>query len=166
MSGASGRFFAPDMQTGFRGPSPAAGLTVLKQVSTDLTVLGEVSTQHFFEHATAEPGVRYQFGDEARASAALAWRTWASGTSRVDLVPELALLSLQRDRENGVALRASGGDVLYGQLGVRAVLGSVSIGASVKRAVATRLHESAEQQGSEGLEVVRAALVFGWATRL
>jgi hypothetical protein len=165
-TGANGEPFAPDMQTGFRGPSPAVGLTVLKQVSADLTVLGEVNYQHFFEQTYAGTGIRYQFGPEARANAALAWRTWASGTRRVDLVPELVLLSLQRDRENGVPLPASGGDVLYGQLGVRAILGPVSIGASVKRAVATRLNESAVQQGSEGLETYRAALVVGWATRL
>ncbi len=46
------------------------------------------------------------------------------------------------------------------------VVGSLSVGASVKRAVARRLNEGAGQQGSEGLEAYRAALVLGYATRL
>jgi hypothetical protein len=163
---ANGEPFAPDMQSGFHGPSPAAGLTVLKQVSTDFTVLGEASYQYFFEQSYAGAGLRYQFGGEGRVNAALSWRAWASGSSRIDLVPEVSFLSLARDREGGVPLRASGGDVLYGQLGVRAALGPISLGVSVKRALATRLNEASEQQGSEGLEAYRAAIVVGWATRI
>jgi len=36
----------------------------------------------------------------------------------------------------------------------------------VKGAVAKSLNEAADQQGSEGLESYRAALVLGWSTRL
>lgn len=162
----NGGFYAPDMQTGFNGPSPALGVTVLKQLSTDFTLLLEANHQAFFERTYPGPGITYQFGAETRANAALSWRAWAGGTSRVDLVPELAVLNLQRDREDGVALQASGGTILYGQLGARVTLGSLSIGASVKRAVAKSLNEAADQQGSEGLESYRAALVLGWSTRL
>ncbi len=158
-------YFAPDMQTGFRGPSPAAGLSLLKQLSADFTALGEVNYQAFFDQNYAAAGYRYQFGAESRASAALVYRLWASGSSRIDLAPELSLLNLQRDRENGVALRASGGAILYGQVGMRASLGSFSVGASVKRAAMKWLNEAANQQGSEGLEDFRAALVLGYATR-
>lgn len=158
--------YAPDMQTGFRGPSPSAGLTVLKQLSGDLTALGEVNHQAFLEQRYPATGARYRFGAETRVNAALAWRLLASGAGRLDLVPELSALDLQRDREDGVALRASGGTILYGQLGARWTLGGLSVGASVRRAVARSLHEGAEQQGSEGLEAFRAALVLGWSSRL
>jgi hypothetical protein len=160
-----GAFFAPDMQTGFRGPSPGAGLSVLKQLSTDLSFLGEVNHQRFLDRGYGAAGYRYQFGAETRANAALAYRLWASGTRRIDLAPELSLLNLQRDRADGTALDASGGTILYGQLGARVTLGAFSIGASVKRAVARRLNEAAEQQGSEGLESYRAALVLGFAVQ-
>lgn len=162
----AGGYYAPDMQTGFRGSSPAAGLTVLKQLSTDFTALGELNYQHFFDQRYGEAGYRYQFGAETRMNAALVYRTWAAGPYRIDLAPELSVLNLQRDRADGVALQASGGTILYGQLGARATLGALSIGASVKRAVAKTLNEGADQQGSEGLEAFRAALVVGWATRL
>jgi hypothetical protein len=158
--------FAPDMQIGFGAPSPAVGVTVLKQLSQDLTLLGEVNTQSFFPHTYADAGIRYQFGTETRVNAALPWRAHAAGRTRVDVVPEVVFLNLQRDREDGATLRASGGSVLYGQLGVRASFGAFSVGAAVKRPLATRLNESAEQQGSEGLEVFRAALVIGYATRI
>ena len=161
-----GDFFAPDMQTGFRGPSPAGGVTVLKQVSDDFTLLGEVNYQYFFDQSYTEAGIRYQFGAETRVNGAVAWRAYASGRTRIDLAPELVLLNLQRDRQDGAALRASGGTILYGQVGVRGTFGPVSVGAAVKRAVATRLNEASEQQGVEGLEVFRAALVVGYATRL
>lgn len=160
-----GAFHAPDMQTGFRGPSPAAGLSLLKQLSVDVTALGELSHQAFFDQRYSEAGHRYRFGAETRLNAALVYRLWASGASRVDLAPELALLDLQRDRLDGAPLLASGGTILYGQLGARIALGSLSIGASVRRAVARSLHEAAAQQGSEGLEDLRAALVLGWSTR-
>jgi hypothetical protein len=162
----SGEPYAPDVQTGFAGPSPSAGLAVMKQLATSLTLLVEASHQAFFEQEYPDPGISYQFGAETRVNAALPWRAWASGSRRIDLVPELSLLHLQRDREDGVALRASGGTILYGQLGVRATLRSLAIGARVSRAVARDLNEEAEQQGSEGLEDFRAALVVSWSARL
>lgn len=166
----AGPLWAPDMQTGFHGPSPAAGLTALKQLSPDLTLLAEATYQHFFEQAYAEAGARYRFGGETRLNAALVWRAWAAGAIRVDLVPETTLLHLQRDQAAAGAdplapLQASGGAVLYGQLGVRASLGAVSLGLSLKRAVATRLNEGPAQQGAEGLEAFRAAATLGAALR-
>jgi hypothetical protein len=161
----AGDYFAPDMQTGFRGPSPSAGLTVLKQLSTDLTLLGEVNRQVFFEQRYAEAGYDYRFGAETRVNAALVYRIWASGSRRVDVAPELSVLDLQRDVADGVALEASGGTVLYGQLGLRATLGGLSIGAGIRRAVARALHEAVDQQGSEGLESFRATLTVGYALR-
>lgn len=161
-----GELYAPDMQTGFNGPSFGAGLAVMKQLATDFTLLAEANHQRFLDRGYDEAGYRYRFGAETRGNAALAYRAWAGGGRRADLAPEVGWLHLERDREDGVALRASGGDVLYGQLGARVTLGSFSLGASVKRALAKALHEAADQQGSEGLETLRASLVLAWATRL
>lgn len=169
--GAAGLYFAPDMQTGFGGPSPGLGLTAMKQFGTDLTMLFELNYQHFFDQNYKDAGYRYRFGGEARLNAAVVWRTWAAGTKRVDLLAELSGLNLQRDRtDEGTGLlapmQASGGSVLYGQLGARATFGSLSWGLGVKRPLAKRLNEGNEQQGSEGLESFRATLVVGYATRL
>ena len=122
-----------------------------------------VVVQSVLDALQMEAGLGPWFG---ACLAALPWRAHAAGRTRVDVVPEVVFLNLQRDREDGATLRASGGSVLYGQLGVRASFGAFSVGAAVKRPLATRLNESAEQQGSEGLEVFRAALVIGYATRI
>jgi hypothetical protein len=168
---ALGAPFAPDMQLGFRGPSLGAGLTTLKQLAPDWTVLSEVSHLRFFDQRYLAAGLRYQFGAETRVGGAAVFRVAAAAGRRIDLVGELGLLDLQPDRSDGAggamaALRASGGDVLYAALGTRATLGAVSIGLEVKRAIATALHEGALQQGSEGLERYRAFLTVGWATRV
>jgi hypothetical protein len=165
-----GGYFAPDLETGFDGPSPGLGLSLLKQLSTDWTVLAEANYQHFFQQRYPKAGLRYQFGGETRLNGALVYRLWASGTRRVDLAPELSILNLRRDRsDEGLAavtsMTESGGTILYGQLGARATLGSFSVGLSFKRAVASRLNEAAGQQGSEGLESFRAALVVGYVPR-
>jgi len=62
-------------------------------------------------------------------------------------------------------MQASGGTILCGQLGARATLGPLSVALSIKRAVAKKLNEAADQQGSEGLEAYRAALAVSTSTR-
>jgi hypothetical protein len=166
----NGQYFAPDMQTGFRGPSPGVGLSAMKQLSPDFTVLLEANYQHFFNQDYAQAGYHYQFGGEARLNGALPWRAYAGGTTRVDLVPEFSVLNLQRDKtDQGTAvltpMQASGGTILYGALGARASFGAVSVSVIVKSAVAKSLNEEAQQQGSEGLERFRAALVVGYGMR-
>jgi hypothetical protein len=160
-----GDFYLPDLQTGFRGPSPGIGLSTLKQLSTDFSALAEVNVQTFFAQKYAETGYTYRFGTETRLNTALVYRLWAWGGGRLDLSSELSLLNLRRDEQDSVALQASGGTILYGQLDARVTIGSFSLGASVKRAVVKRLNEAADQQGSEGLEDYRAAVVLGYATR-
>lgn len=165
-----GEHYAPDMQTGFAGPSPAFGLTALKQLSPEFTLLAELNYQTFLEQDYPEAGYAYRFGAETRGNAALVWRAWAREGARVDLVPELSLLNLQRDRSDAEtgrmeALDASGGTILYGQLGARATLGAFTVGLGVKRAVAKDLNEADLQQGAEGLETFRASLVLGWSAR-
>jgi hypothetical protein len=159
--------FAPDMQTGFGAPSPAVGVAVLKQVSTDFTVLAEANYQYFMAHDYSF--TRYQFGAETRVNAATAYRAYARGRVRVDLVAELLGLGLERDREDGdpaapqalTALEASGGKILYGGLGARAYLGKLTIALSLRRPVLADLNEEAQQQGSEGLENFRVSLSIG-----
>jgi hypothetical protein len=63
-------------------------------------------------------------------------------------------------------LRASGGTILYAGAGVRAYYGPVTVALGVRRAAWKDLNEQAEQQGSEGLEKLRAALTVSYATRL
>lgn len=165
-----GGFFAPDMQTGFNGPSPAAGVSLLKQLSSDWTVLAAADYQHFFQQRYVQAGLRHQFGGETRVNGALVYRLWTAGTSRVDLAPELSVLDLARDRSDeatGVVepSKASGGTILYAQLGARGTFGPFAIGASIKRAVARTLNEAPFQQGSEGLEDYRAALIVSYVPR-
>lgn len=160
-----GAFYAPDMQTGFRGPSPALGLSLLKQLSADFTLLGEANFQTFFEQDYGDAGYRYKFGSETRGNGAIVYRAAAWDGGRLDVAPELSVLHLQRDEADGVALDASGGTILYGQLGLRATLGALSIAAAVKRAAVSSLNEGDDQQGSEGLEQLRASLTLGWAKR-
>jgi hypothetical protein len=162
----NGGYYEPDMQTGFNGPSPVVGVALMKQFAGDWTFLGEANYQTFFEQRYPEQGIAYQFGAETRGNAALAWRALAGPASRLDLIPELSVLNLQRDREDGIQLTASGGTILYGQLGLRYIVGSFAVGATVKSALGKSLNEQAEQQGSEGLEVFRAALTMSWSTRL
>ena len=162
-----GQRFAPDMQTGFGMPSPALGLAVLKQISTNFTALAEVNHQRFFTHDYSF--TRYRFGAETRLNAAGVTRICAKGRVRLDGVVELVGLNLQRDyQDNGqgrlAALSASGGTILYGSLGARLYLGRVSIALGAKRALLKSLNEASNQQGSEGLEHVRVSLSVGLAS--
>lgn len=159
-------FYRPDMQTGFGSPSFQVGVAALKQLSADLTWLADASYQLFLPHTY--PFTRYQFGGEARASTALTWRAASSPAFRLDLAGEVNLLNVQRDRERDAQgtmerLRASGGTILYGGLGLRAYLGRLSVALAARTSFARWLNEETEQQGSEGLEWVRAALTLAYA---
>ena len=147
------------------------GLTALKQLSTDFTIFAEINYQYFFPHTYSF--TRYLFGAETRANTAVAYRAYGKRGLRLDLVAELVGLHLKRDREstdsNGqtalVELQASGGDILYGNLGLRAYVGRFAFGVGMKRAMLKRLNEESEQQGSEGLENFRLAFAFSATTQ-
>jgi hypothetical protein len=163
-----GEHFAPDMQTGFGSPSPAIGVAVMKQLSGSLTWLADANYQYFFPHSY--PFTRYQFGGETRLDTALIYRVYGQGGFRFDLSGELCGLTLQRDRERSDAgamepLQASGGAILYAGAGARAYFGPVTLALGVKRAVLKSLNEAPDQQGSEGLEHLRAALTLSTSTR-
>lgn len=153
--------FAPDMQTGFGEPSPAFGLSLLKQLSEDFTWLGEVNYQHFFVHTY--PTTVYRFGGETRVNTAVAWRAYASGRFRADVSGELCFLHLQRDQEHARDLEASGGSILYAGLGLRAAYAGFSAALGAKVPVAKALNEQADQQGAEGLETLRASLTLSYS---
>lgn len=165
------RPFAPDMQTGFGTPSPAMGLAALKQLAPAVTAIGELNYQHFFTHDYAAAGYRHRFGGETRLNGALVFRALGADSFRLDITTEVGGLHVQRDLSSAAtgrleALRASGGAILYGTAGLRATYGSFSAALGARRALATRLNEGAAQQGSEGLEVLRAALTVSYSTRL
>jgi hypothetical protein len=166
--GAAGAYFAPDMQTGFGAPSATVDLSVMKQLTADLTWLADASYQYFAPHTYRF--TRYQFGGETRLNTAAVYRVYGAGRFRLDLSGELNGLRLQRDQQRDAAgsmqpLRASGGTILYASAGVRAYSGPVSVALGVKRAAATSLNERASQQGSEGLERFRAAFTISYSTR-
>jgi hypothetical protein len=164
--GDDGQPFAPDVQTGFGAPSPAVGLSVLKQLGTDFTALAEINYQYFFAHDYSF--TRYQFGAETRLNAAVVYRAYAKRRARVDVVAELVGLHIERDREDEdgdgpgamAGLRASGGNILYGSLGLRVYVGRIAVGIGVKRALGKQLNEGSEQQGSEGLENFRVSFAL------
>ena len=160
-------YFAPDMQIGFGAPSPSLAVAAMKHLTSDLTWLAEASYQHFFPHTY--PFTRYQFGDEMRLNTAAVYRVYHAGRFRLDLSGELNGLQIQRDRQRNDAgamdpLQASGGAILYAGTGVRGYHGPFSVGLVVKRAALTSLNEESDQQGSEGLERLRAAFTVSYST--
>jgi hypothetical protein len=165
-----GNRFDPDMQTGFGSPSPAVGLAVLRQLSTDFTALAEINYQYFIPHQYSF--TRYQFGGETRLGVASVYRAYAKPRRRVDLVAEAVGLNLQRDREESAsnpdlsALCASGGQILYGGVGIRVYVGAIAFGLGIKRALVKNLNEADEQQGSEGLETLRLSFSVSAVTPL
>ncbi len=169
MEGSRGLPFAPDMQTGFGSPAPSAGVAVMKQLSADVTWLAEANYQHFFPHTYSF--TRYQFGGETRLNTAVVYRAYGTARIRLDVAGELNGLHLQRDKERSAitgameGLSASGGAILYGDIGVRLYYGPFSAGLGVRRAILKDLNEEADQQGSEGLERLRAAFTLSYSTR-
>lgn len=163
-----GQPFAPDMQTGFGKPSPLVGLSILKQLSDDVTWLADVSYQGFLAHSYST--TRYRFGAETRLGTAVAWRLVGGSKFRVDLIADLTGLNLQRDRERDATgdmtpLQASGGTILYAAAGLRLFHGPLSAAIGARRPIARRLNEAPEQQGSEGLESIRAMVSVSYVRR-
>ncbi|MBI5528762.1 MAG: transporter [Deltaproteobacteria bacterium] len=160
-----GGFWAPDMQGGFGSPSLGAGVAATKVFAGDFTYLGELSSQYFIEHEYSF--TTYQFGTELRLNNALVYKAFGKGVFRTDVLAEVNLLNLMRDKEMDAAgkmkeLDASGGLIAYASAGVRLYWGRVSAGFGAKKAFLSFLNEGEDQQGSEGLEDFR--LMFTLST--
>ena len=152
--------------TGFGEPAWTLGATASKMLDERWTLNFDVSNLWFQENTyDADPahgGERFtgQFGDEFRFNAALIYKAYTNPDARfrLDTLVELNYLHLGRDREDGVAEPATGGDVLYVMPGVRAYWDKLSFAFGVKVPVAQDLNEEGDQQGAEGKE--RYRLIF------
>ena len=149
--------------TGFGEPTFTLGATASKMLDERWTLNFDVSNLWFQEntyHADpAHGGERFtgRFGDELRFNTALIYKLYANPEQRfrLDGLVELNYLHLGRDREGGVAERATGGDVLYVMPGARAYWENLSFALGVKLPVVQDLNEEDEQQGAEGKERYR-----------
>ena len=81
---------------------------------------------------------------------------------RLDGNVELNYLNLSRDRDQDGPDNGSGGDILYGVLGIRLYQDNMSVALALKKPVWTHLNEPAgsPQQGSEGTEKYRFVATF------
>lgn len=144
----------PGMQTGFGSPSYTFGITAARAFGP-LTLNTELSADIFTEREN------FQFGSEWRGNLAGVYELYGntnSFVSKIDGILELNYLHLDRDRENGVGLEGTGGDILYLSPGVRfslPALQNANLGIMVKLPVAKSLNEENLQQGAEGLEKYR-----------
>ncbi len=155
--------FAPDMALGFGKPSLTLGFTATKQFINfpQLTFFLDTSYLKFFEHKY-NTGDKYKFGDEIRLNTALVYRLYTNHEKklRLDFLVEANYLYLQKDKENGVKVEDSGGQVIYNTLGARLYYKSVSLGAGIKVPVWKNLNMESQQQGAEGKEKYRLILTL------
>ncbi|MTW22284.1 transporter [Allochromatium palmeri] len=152
--------------TGFGEPTFTLGATASKMLGERWTLNFDISNLWFQQNTyDADPAhgddkFTGQFGDEFRLNTAAIYKAYVNPERRfrLDLLAELNYLNLGRDKEDGVAERGTGGQILYLTPGVRAYWNNVSFAFGVKLPIATDLNEDAEQQGAEGKENYR--LVF------
>jgi hypothetical protein len=146
----------PGKSLGFGKPSYSLGATATRQFSADSTAVFEASYLCFQEYRY-DDGQTMQFGSETRLNAALAQRllVFPDRRFRLDGNLELNFLRLGRDVENGSPAEATGGDMLYGVLGLRLYQDKLSLGLALKKPIWTDLNEEALQQGAEGKEKYR-----------
>jgi len=151
----------PGKSLGFGKPSFSYGATATKQLSDSATAVFEAG-QIRFQTYEYDDGNRVRFGTETRINGALAYRLMQNPDTRfrLDGNVELNFLSLGRDVENGVGATATGGDMLYGVLGVRLYKDNLSLGLAVKKPIWTGLNEENQQQGAEGKEKYRLIATF------
>jgi hypothetical protein len=151
----------PGKALGFGKPSFNYGVTATKQVSDNATAVFEAG-QIRFQTYEYDDGNRVRFGTETRLNGALAYRLMQVPDTRfrLDGNAELNFLRLGRDVENGIGAEATGGDILYGVLGIRLYKDNLSLGLAVKKPIWTDLNEEADQQGAEGKEKYRLIATF------
>lgn len=146
----------PGKSLGFGKSSFTYGMTATRQFSDNATAVFEAG-QIRFQTYEYDDGNRVRFGTETRLNAALAYKLLANPETRfrLDGNVELNYLKLGRDVENGVDASATGGEMVYGVLGVRLYQDNMSLGLALKKPIWTDLNEESEQQGAEGKEKYR-----------
>jgi hypothetical protein len=149
------------MSLGFGKPSIRLGYTATKQFTENTTFILDTNYLKFFEYKY-DDGTKYKFGDEFRINTALTYRalTFEEAKFRLDLDVELNYLYLGRDKENGIGLKGTGGNILYTLYGFRVYYKTVSVGFGVKLPSWTDLNEENIQQGAEGKEKYRVIFTF------
>lgn len=149
----------PGKSTGFGEPSYSLGITATKMLTERWTLNEELSVTQFQEHRYDDGNLGH-FGDELRLNSSLIYRllTRPERETRLDLSLEAQYLRLGRDRVNGTAQPATGGEMLYLLPGVRFSWRRLSVGFGVKVGAWTELNEEPDQQGSEGTEDYRLIL--------
>jgi hypothetical protein len=146
----------PGKSLGFGKPDFSYGFTATKQLSENATAVFEAG-QIFFQKYRYDDGNTMKFGTESRVNAALCYRLMTDPASgfRLDANIEANYLKLARDKEHGIDAKATGGDVLYGVVGVRLYKDNMRLGLALKQPVWTDLNEEDLQQGAEGKEKYR-----------
>lgn len=151
----------PGMSLGFGNPSYLAGANATNMVTSHATLILDFSGIWFQEYTYADCN-RAEFGTEYRANVAWTQRLLTSLESklRFDGILEANYLSLGRDRTNGQAEPATGGQILYLQPGVRLYVTNFSAAVGVKLPTWTDLNKEDLQQGAEGTEDFRIEFTF------
>jgi hypothetical protein len=150
----------PGMSTGFGKPHYSLGATATKQWGK-FTLTLDSGVIYFNEYQYAD-GNKGKFGTEWRFNSALNYRllTNAETKLRLDSILELNYLKIGRDKTNGEAEQATGGNILYATPGLRLYYDKFSVGLGLKMPIKSNLNEEPLQQGSEGKEKYRLLLSF------
>jgi hypothetical protein len=154
----------PGKSLGFGKPSFNYGVTATRQFSENDTAVFEVN-QIRFQRYRYDNGNAMKFGTETRVNAALSQRlmTLPERKFRLDGNVELNYLNLGKDDDSTVPGRDpdTGGDILYGVLGMRLYKDNMSVGLALKKPIWTNLNEpTSPQQGAEGKEQYRFVATF------
>ncbi|MBF0538713.1 MAG: transporter [Nitrospirae bacterium] len=145
-----------DMQPGFRSPSFSIGAAVARQIAGSLSMAASTTYDVFTQSDN------FKFGNEWRVDLAGIYELYGKTealVSKIDGILEFNFLRLQRDEDGGQLKQGSGGNILYISPGMRFAIPRVqnaNVGILLKFPLVKSLNEQQLQQGSEGLEKVRA----------
>lgn len=152
----------PGMQPGFGSQTFTLGVSAARRLTGALTLVADTSYEMFSRKD------RIKFGNEWRANLAGVYELYGNPErfiSKIDGILELNLLNIARDEEGRDKQRATGGTLLYLSPGLRFSFPKPlngNVGFSLKFPTLKRLNEKSEQQGSEGLEKVRAIVTLSF----
>jgi hypothetical protein len=161
----------PGKSLGFGKPSINYGMTATRQFSEKDTAVFEVN-QIRFQKFSYDPdlifpagGQTMKFGTETRVNAALSHRllTLPERKFRLDGNVELNYLNLGKDTDQTGPIADSGGDILYGVIGMRLYQDNMSVGLALKKPIWAKLNNATPPvvlQGAEGKESYRFIATF------